>query len=90
MKFLKQIGSDTLITVKVKTRQSLNMIRLENDELFIYVKDPPIKNKANRTIVKLMRKRFKNDVNLEYGQNRTTKVLRICNMSPSQLLELLR
>ncbi|MHA1978551.1 MAG: DUF167 domain-containing protein [Candidatus Hodarchaeales archaeon] len=89
MKFLKQAGEDTLITIKVKTRQSFNMIRLENGEIRVYVKDPPVKNKANKTLIKLLRKHFKNDVNLEYGQNNKTKIVRICNINPSQVLEML-
>lgn len=78
---------DTLITIKVKTRQPVNMIRLENGDIIVYVKDPPVKNKANKAIINLMRKHFKNAVNLEYGQTSTTKILRICNLNPNQVLE---
>jgi uncharacterized protein (TIGR00251 family) len=90
MKFLKEAGNDTLITIKVKTRQVSNMICLEDGDVFVHVRDLPVKNKANKTIINLLRKFFENEVNLEHGQNKTTKVLRIHNINPSQVIEILR
>ncbi|MHA1993220.1 MAG: DUF167 domain-containing protein [Candidatus Hodarchaeales archaeon] len=90
MKSLNEVGCDTLITIKVKTRQASDMILLEDGEVYVYVKDPPVKNKANKTIINLLRKHFKNNVILEYGQNSTIKVLRICNLNSNQVIEILQ
>ncbi len=87
---MRQVGKDTLVTIQVKTRQSINLIHLVDGELFVYVKDPPVKNKANKTIINLMRKRFKTKVVLESGQTSTTKVLRISNIEPFEILEILK
>jgi uncharacterized protein (TIGR00251 family) len=89
MKCLKQIGNDTLVTVKVKTRQSVDLIFLENEEIIIYVKEPPVKNRANKKIINLMRKQLGNPVSLEYGQNTSIKTLRVNNINPKRIIEIL-
>ncbi len=89
MKCLKQIGNDTLVTIKVKTRQSEELIFREEEEIIIFVKEPPVKNRANKRVVNMMRKQFGNPVSMEAGHNSSIKTLKISDINPKRVLEIL-
>ena len=86
---IKKEGQDTLIVVQVKTRQSINKLVFEDSHLIFLVKDPPLKGKANKTILKVLRKYFKTIITLESGHTSKNKVFRLHNLVPEQVQEIL-
>ncbi len=87
--YIKKEGQDALIVVKVKTRQSINKLVFEDNNLIFLVKDPPLKGKANKTILKVLRKYFKTKITLESGHTSKNKVFRLHNLIPEQVQEML-
>ncbi|MHA1513319.1 MAG: DUF167 domain-containing protein [Candidatus Hodarchaeales archaeon] len=87
--YIKKEGHDTLIVVQVKTRQSINKLVFEDSHLIFLVKDPPLRGKANKTILKVLRKYFKAKITLESGHTSKNKVFRIHNLIPEQVQEVL-
>ena len=87
--YIKKEGHDTLLVVQVKTRQSINKLVFEDSRLIFLVKDPPIKGKANKTILKVLRKFFKTLITLESGHTSKNKVFRLHNLIPEQVQEML-
>ncbi len=88
--WLKADNGDTLIVVKVKTRQFEDQFLVNQEKLVVKVTVPPIKGKANKKLIKMFRKTFHTDVILESGQRSSKKVFRLKNLSPKQILEFLR
>ena len=84
-----QDGYDTILFIKVKTRQQDNRIELVNQRITVYVKDPPLKGKANKNIVKMLKKKLKTEITLESGHTNKNKVFRVHNLTPNQVQELL-
>ena len=89
MEALKQVENDVLLFVVVKTLQRDNRIYLEEGKVILHIKDPPIKGKANKTIVKTLRKQFKKEVKLESGFSSTHKVIRIKDIDLDEIRELI-
>ncbi len=87
--WLKSDNGDSLIVVKVKTSQNEDQFFLNDEALVIKVTVPPIKGKANRKLLKMLRKKFRTDVILESGHTSVKKVFRLKNMSNEQVLEFL-
>lgn len=87
--WLKADGKDTLVTADIKTLRNEDQFILDSEKLIVTVKEPPIKGKANKKLLKMLRKRFHTDVILESGQISSKKVFRLRNMSPEQVLTLL-
>ena len=86
---IKKEGHDTLIVIQVKTRQNINKLVFEDNQLIVFVKDPPLKGKANKTILKVLRKYFKTKITLESGHTSKNKVFRLHNLIPEQVQEML-
>jgi uncharacterized protein (TIGR00251 family) len=86
---VKQVENDVLLTISVKTHQQSNKMFFEENKIIIHVKDPPIKGRANKTILKMLRKKFKKEVKLESGFTSTHKVIRIKDIEVSDTLALL-
>jgi len=82
-------GHDTLIILQVKTRQTINKLVFEDNKVIFLVKDPPIKGKANKTILKALRKHFKTQITLESGHTSKHKVFRLHNLIPEQAQDIL-
>ena len=89
MTWLKVDGKDTLVTANIKTLRNEDQFILDSEKLIVTVKEPPIKGKANKKLLKMFRKRFHTDVILESGQISSKKVFRLRNMSPEQVLTIL-
>ena len=87
---LKQVNKDLYIQVKVKTSQSVNQIKVEGEQIVISVKTPPLKGKANRTIVKMVKKLFQREAAIISGIKSTDKILLVKNVSIDQAKELLK
>ncbi|MFX0122953.1 MAG: DUF167 domain-containing protein [Candidatus Hodarchaeota archaeon] len=88
-KWLKVDGKDTLVVVHVKTLQNEDQFIIEPDKLIIKVREPPIKGKANKKLLKMFRKKFHTELALESGHISSKKVFRLRNISPKQILEIL-
>ena len=88
--WLKEDDKDTLVTVNVKTLRNEDQFIFDPEKLIVTVKEPPIKGKANKKLLKLFRKRFHTEVTLESGQISSTKVLRLRNMSPMDIMAILK
>ena len=86
---IKKEGHDTLIVIQVRTRQNINKLVFEDNQLIVFVKDPPLKGKANKTILKVLRKYFKTKITLESGHTSKNKVFRLHNLIPEQVQEML-
>ncbi len=86
---IKRDENDSLLTIKVKTRQISNKLILDGSQVLIHVKDPPLKGKANKTILKILRKYFKTPITLESGHTSKEKVVRLHNLIPERVQEIL-
>jgi uncharacterized protein (TIGR00251 family) len=81
---------DWLITVHVKTRQQTDELVIGPDQFLIRVTSPPVQGKANKKILKLIRKKFGTDVILETGHKKPKKVLRLKNVTKERVLALIK
>ncbi|MFW9856491.1 MAG: DUF167 domain-containing protein [Candidatus Thorarchaeota archaeon] len=81
---------DYLVTVHVKTRQQADELAVNPDQFLIRVTSPPIQGRANKQILKLLRKHFKAEAILEAGHKRSKKVLRLKNVTKEQILTLIK
>jgi len=79
--WIKKDGNDLLVNIQVKTHYFSNKIEIKEDFMMIKIKAAPIKGKANREIIKLLRRQFKTEIALESGLTRSTKVIRFKNIS---------
>ncbi len=60
MPFLKKINENTFnLSIHVKPNSRKQNIVQENDKLFISLKSPPIKGKANKELLKLIKNKLK-------------------------------
>ena len=73
----------------MKTRQNVNKLIFEDNNIIFLVKDPPLKGKANKTILKALRKFFKTEITLESGHTSKNKIFRLHNILPEQVQEIL-
>lgn len=87
--WLKVDGKDTLVTANIKTLRNEDLFIFDSEQLVVTVKEPPLKGKANKKLVKMLRKRFHTDVTIESGQISSTKVFRLRDVSPEQVLAIL-
>ena len=87
--WLKSDIGDSLIVVKVKTSQNEDQFMFNDENLVVKVTVPPIKGKANRKLLKMLRKKFRTEVVLESGHTSSKKVFRLKEISIEQVLELL-
>ncbi|WP_455462972.1 DUF167 domain-containing protein [Candidatus Hodarchaeum mangrovi] len=79
--WIKKDGNDLLVNIQVKTHHFSNEIEINQDFMIIKIKAAPIKGKANKEIIKLLRRQFKTDITLESGLKRSNKVIRFKNIS---------
>lgn len=75
--------------VKIKTLQQKDLFYVNENFLVIEVKDPPVKGKANKKLLRLFRKKFKTEVSLESGLTSTIKVVRLKDINKEQVLDFL-
>jgi uncharacterized protein (TIGR00251 family) len=77
------------LQVKIKTLQQKDLFYVNENFLVIEVKDPPVKGKANKKLLRLFRKKFKTEVSLESGLTSTIKVVRLKDINKEQVLDFL-
>lgn len=70
--------------VKIEVRIQVNssqqkIILVSNNKYKVYLHKPPIENKANEELIKLLKKYFKADVEILKGHNSRTKMVEIKN-----------
>lgn len=87
--WLKSDNGDSIIIVKVKTNQNEEQFIFDEENLVIRITAPPIKGRANRKLLKLLRKKFRTEVTLESGHTSSKKVFRLKKLSNEQVLEFL-
>ncbi|MFX0172277.1 MAG: DUF167 domain-containing protein [Candidatus Hodarchaeota archaeon] len=87
--WLKRNNDDTLLITKVKTRQNEDRFVFDNESFTIMVTAAPKEGKANKKLINMLRKKFKTNVFLESGQTSASKVFRLKEITPNQILELL-
>ncbi len=88
--WLKSDDGDTLVIVKVKTRQNEDKFVINHENLVVKVTAPRTKGKANKKLLKMFHKTFHTEVILESGQISSMKVFRLKKISPEQVLGFLR
>jgi len=74
------------LQVKIKTRQDKDLFYVNENHLVLKVTDPPVKGKANKKLLRLLRKRFKTEVSLESGLTSTIKIVRLKEINEEQVL----
>lgn len=84
--WLKPDSDDVIIVVNVKTRQNEDKFEFDQEKLIVKITAPPLKGKANKKLIRLLRKKFQTDVILESGQKSSTKVFRLKNSTLIQIL----
>jgi len=65
------------IKVKVIPNSKQNKLVEENNQLKLYIKAVPDKNKANHALIKFFKKKFNLKVEIKFGIKNRNKVLRI-------------
>ncbi len=87
MHLFKQVEKDIHLLVRVKTSQITNRIKVEGEQIIIRVKTPPVKGKANKTIIKMTKKLFNRDVAIISGLTSTKKTLLVKDIDINEALE---
>ena len=72
---IRETAKGVLLSVRVKTGSEMFKFGVFNDRLVIHVKSPPSENKANREIVKEMKKLFGKDVEIVKGYTSREKII---------------
>ena len=90
MNVAKKAEKDVLLSIVVKTLQQSNKISYEEEQILVYVQDPPIKGRANKTILKMLKKQFKKEIKLESGFISSHKVIRIKDIDLAEVITLLQ
>ncbi|MHA1972400.1 MAG: DUF167 domain-containing protein [Candidatus Hodarchaeales archaeon] len=90
MRCVQADGEDVLITVNIKTNQHFDEIIFERDSILIKVKEPPHKGKANKKILKILKKNFRSELFIERGETSSLKKIRIKNISLSDVMKILK
>lgn len=90
--FVQEKGEDLLISVFVKPNSKRDEIKYDSNQLIIYTKAPPSKNKANKSIMKI----FANFLNISTssfklvsGLKNQDKVIRIYNYDEKLLQKII-
>jgi uncharacterized protein (TIGR00251 family) len=76
---IKNHIKDNLIKIRVIPNSNKNNLILENNQLKLYIKAIPDKNKANLEIIKFFKKQFNLRVLIKSGLKSRDKVLKIVN-----------
>ncbi len=89
---MKETGEG--VTLNLEVKPSSKERKLEFDELKkvlkVSVKSPPIKGKANRELLEVLRKTFKRDVEILRGERSTKKVVLIRGAKMEEVLSILK
>ncbi|NHJ00701.1 MAG: hypothetical protein EAX86_01110 [Candidatus Heimdallarchaeota archaeon] len=85
--WLKVDSQDILLIAQIKTGQKQSKIQINNENLIIFVTSQPVKGKANKEILRLLKKQFKKEIRLERGETSTKKVFRIKSAKYEDILE---
>ncbi|WP_457556493.1 DUF167 domain-containing protein [Candidatus Harpocratesius sp.] len=78
-----------ILEVHVKPNASQDQIIISNSELLITVRSPPLKGKANKSVIDVLSKSFnipKKDIFLRHGQSSTTKIFELVNISTEHFI----
>ncbi len=86
---LKETKNTVYITVTVGTNRSEFRINIKNNKLLVFLKEKPIKGKANEELVKQFTKLFKKPVCLVAGCKSKNKTLKIECTNKGEVLEIL-
>ena len=69
-----------IIEVKVKPKSGKQeVVRIDSNRYFVYLKSEPENNKANIEMLKLLRSYFKKEVILKTGKTSKNKVIEVKN-----------
>jgi uncharacterized protein (TIGR00251 family) len=74
---LNRYIKDNLIRIKVTPNASKTELVEENEQLKLYLKAVPDKNKANQELIKFFKKEFNLKVEIKSGMKNRNKVLKI-------------
>ncbi len=85
--WLKSDAYDVLIIAQIKTGQKQSKILATSKSLIILVTSPPIKGKANKEILKLLKKCLKKEIRLYKGETSSTKVFQVKNATMEDILQ---
>ncbi len=86
--WLKSDDEDVLIVAYIKTKNFENKFEINNEKFIIKISAPPVKGKANKTLLKMLRKFFQTEIILETGHKSSKKIFRLKKISAQQVLEL--
>ncbi len=84
--WLKSDNGDILLVANIKTKQNEDKFEFNNEKLMIKISAPPVKGKANKKLLKLLRKKFQTEIILEAGRKSSIKVFRLKKITISQFL----
>jgi|APSaa5957512576_1039674.scaffolds.fasta_scaffold00021_24 uncharacterized protein (TIGR00251 family) len=74
---LKRHFSNNLLNIRVVPNSSKQEIIEDNEQIKVYLKSVPDKNKANDELVKLFKKMFRLKVEIKSGAKSRNKVLKV-------------
>lgn len=74
---INKFVSNNLVKIKVIPNASKSKLIEENQQLKLYLKSVPEKNKANQELVKFFKKEFNLKVEIKSGEKSRLKILRI-------------
>ncbi|MBI1729123.1 DUF167 domain-containing protein [Candidatus Acetothermia bacterium] len=91
--FLREVGKDLVLTIKVKPKSRQNqIIGLRGDLLLISVTAAPEKGKANKAVIDLLARELqlpKRAFEILLGEANSEKVMRISGISQDKMKQLL-
>jgi len=73
LKYIK----DRNLSLKVIPNSKVEKLIEENNQLRVYLKAPPDKNKANKALIKFFKENYNFSVQIKSGEKSRNKVLRI-------------
>jgi uncharacterized protein (TIGR00251 family) len=88
--FFKEQDSSIFLTIKLHPRSSKNNIEINDFSLDIFVKEPPVKGKANQALVKYLSKTLSipsSSLTIVSGLKSKTKIVCITGYSTDTILE---
>ncbi len=88
--FFKKQDSSIFLTIKLHPRSTKNDIKISDFSLDIFVKEPPVKGKANQALIRYLSKMFSiptSSLAIVSGLKSKTKIVSIIGYSTDTILK---
>jgi len=90
MSSIREVDGGVLLNLEVKPRSSFNKITVYGDEIIVYLKNSPVKGRANRELLKSLCKALKvpvDEIKIVRGITSSSKSILIQGLSLEEIRE---